>query len=61
MSSRTQSTDPPSTRPVKGCAEYRLAMELTLLRRRLQTEALDHEAKEALEQRVQEIEKALGV
>ena len=36
-------------------------MELTLLRRRLQTEALDAEAKEALEQRVQEIEKALGV
>ena len=61
MSSRTKSTDPSSTRSVKGCAEYRLAMELTLLRRRLQTEALDAEAKKDLEQRVREIEKALGV
>jgi len=61
MSDRTDSKSSSSELPVKGCAEYRLAMELTVLRRRLQTEALDLEASSAVRQRVLEIEKALGV
>ncbi|MBI4777238.1 MAG: hypothetical protein HY788_24155 [Deltaproteobacteria bacterium] len=61
MSSHTDSNNPVSGHAAKGCAEYRLAMELTALRRRLQTEILDADATRALERRVREIEKALGV
>ena len=63
MNSRTRSEDRTHApeAPVKGCAEYRLATQLTALRRRLQTEELDAEERGAIQERILEIEKALGV